>query len=45
MYASDALLPVTGSLARRGIVLPTHAELTPEDVLYVCETLKGLLSD
>lgn len=39
MYVNDKPLEVANRIARRGIVLPTHAALTDNDVAYVCEKL------
>lgn len=39
MYATGQHLPVTDDLARRGLVLPTHAELSDEDVFYVTQAV------
>ena len=37
--------PVAERLARRGLSLPTWAGLSPDDVSYVCESLRESLSD
>lgn len=37
--------PVSATLARRGIVLPTHGRLTPDDVAYVVETFETAVHD
>jgi perosamine synthetase len=41
----DQRYPVTTALAAQGINLPTAASLTQEQVTYVCETLKRVISN
>lgn len=40
MYYAPGTCPVAERLAQRGMMLPTHAELAPEDVHTVCEAVK-----
>lgn len=42
-YLTPYELPVATLLHDRGLVLPTHAELSESEVAYVCETLKETL--
>jgi perosamine synthetase len=42
MYKQDGN-PVAAALSRRGLVLPTHAELTDADVYYVVDRLQEVL--
>lgn len=44
-YATGQSLPVAQEIARRGIVLPTHAALTPADVARVATTLGAALDE
>lgn len=37
---SNVSLPIAESIARRGICLPTHTQLTDQDIDYVCESLQ-----
>ena len=37
--------PVAEKTAPRGLMLPTHAELTADDVTYVCDHLKGAIHE
>lgn len=37
--------PVSAELYRRGICLPTHVNLTVQDVDYICETLKEVVTN
>lgn len=39
----QAKYPVASDLYRCGICLPTHVNLTIDDVDYICETLKGVV--
>ena len=43
MYNTGQSLPIAENLGRRGINLPSSATLTPEDIDFVCETLRGLV--
>lgn len=42
-FQSDAHFPVADRLGARGISLPTHAELTDEDIDYVAQSLLDIL--
>lgn len=39
MYDGGKPLEIANRIARRGLVLPTHAALTDDDVAYVCQKL------
>ena len=41
MYRTAQRFPVAEALHREGLVLPTHAQLTSEDVARVCAVIKG----
>lgn len=43
--ARGEAFPVAESLARRGLSLPTWAGLSADDLGYVCETMREILSD
>lgn len=42
-YLSNQRLPVAERIAERGLVLPTHSELTPDDARYVIDVLKEVI--
>ena len=46
MYRENAPngTPVADKISRCGLVLPMHAALTNDDVLYVCQTLREVLN-
>jgi len=42
-YLTNQRLPVAERIAERGLVLPTHSELTPADARYVIDVLKEVI--
>lgn len=45
MYKDSPRCPVAERIAPRGIMLPTHAELSDDDMGYICDTLKELVRE
>ena len=43
-YLTNQRLPVAERIAERGLVLPTHAEMTPADARYVIDVLKEVVN-
>lgn len=44
IFKSDESFPIAESLSKRGINLPSFPDLTKEEVLYICEEIKKILS-
>lgn len=41
MYSAIGSWPVAEHIAKQGLVLPTHAKLTMNELVYVCESVKA----